>query len=84
MTKNNLAEKWRGDVRRKSVTFATSVRLRPEVDYLLQQALVEFSHLNQTQIINDALEESLSLVLSVSNSPVHISDVIKSIGIDGE
>jgi hypothetical protein len=61
----NLAEKWQSEKARKVVSFPTSVRLRGDVDRLLQQVLSEFPHLNQTQIINDALHDSLSRVVTM-------------------
>jgi len=58
-----LAERLKNDTKRKVVSFPVSVRLRPDVDCLLQQVVDEFPHLNTSQIINEALHESLGNVL---------------------
>lgn len=55
----NLAEKWASQPRSRVVSFPTSVRLRPDVDVMLQNVLRQFPHLTQSQIINDLLYQSL-------------------------
>jgi len=63
----NLAEKWAGQTRSRVVSFPTSVRLRADVDSMLQNVLRQFPHLTQSQIINDLLYQALcdvSLMIS--------------------
>ncbi len=52
---NTLAFKWQDPPAGRKATFPTSVRLRPEVDSLLQDVLGEFTNTTQTQIINDVI-----------------------------
>jgi len=57
-----LVDKWKKNQKHKTFTFPTSVRLRPDVDAMLQEISERFNHLTQTQIINDCLFDALSNV----------------------
>ncbi len=52
---NDLNEIWKHQKKANHFTFPTSVRLRADVDAMLQTVLQTHSHLTQTQIINDCL-----------------------------
>jgi len=57
--KSNLAHHWSQTPKVRQMTFPTSIRLRPAVDAHIQQILVEYPHLSQTQVINDLLEDAI-------------------------
>ena len=59
-----LCEKWTSNKKVRQLSFPTSVRLRADVDSMLQQVLDAFPHLNQNRVINDVLHDGLISVLS--------------------